>query len=127
MRGCLFFFFIKTVSNKNSGALATQTATVQSVLLPWSGVSRTKASGSMFITPLNRRKPTENATNMVMSKAFRIVLNGLHKRISIKKPINVIANTDIVDISTTGILKFLYKMKITVRAAKLVSPAGKAF
>ena len=97
------------------------------MLPPCSGLSVTNASGRMLIIPLNSRSPSEKPIVIVMRRAIRRVLSGLHKRNNIIKPTNVIAMTDMVDISMIGISKFLYRMNIAARAAKLVSPAGIAF
>ena len=119
--------FVITVRSKNSGTLAAQTAIVHRVFPPESGLRGVHASGSMFIIPLNSKTPIMLPIAIVIRRAMRRLLSGLHKRKSIMKPINITAITDIVDISTIGISRFLYSVKIAVSAKKLVSPAGMAF
>ena len=115
------------VRSKNNGTLAAQTAIVHNKCLLCSRLNFTNVSGRIFIIPLNNRTPKIKPATIVMIRAIRSELNGLHKRNSIIKPTNVIDITDMVDISTIGMSKFLYNTKIAVRAAKLASPAGIAF
>ena len=97
------------------------------MLLPWRGLRLTKVSGRIGIIPLNRKTPIVMQMTIVIRSVKRNVLSGLHKRNSIKNPTNIIAITDIVDISIIGISNDLYKIKTAIKAQKLVSPAGIAF
>ena len=97
------------------------------MLLPWRGLRLIKVSGRIGIIPLNRKTPIVMQLAIAIRSVKRNVLRGLHRRSSIMNPTNVIAITDIVDISIIGISNDLYKMKIAVRAQKLDSPAGIAF
>ena len=101
-----------------------QTAIVHIMLSNCNGLRGTNISGKMGISPLSNRTPIMNPIIIVTMSAMRSILRGLHKRKSIMKPTNVTAITDIVDISTIGISRFLYNANTAARAVKLVSPAG---